>query len=99
MAEIFRLNTTEIIEKLTDGDGEPITGATVTATLKDDLGNDVTGAVDVAMPEQDPGSYEGELSAGLDLPDKIYFLTIIGTATGGQISHTVVNCNVKDRRS
>lgn len=99
MATIFRLNTTEISTDLTDNDDEPVIGATVMATLRDDEGTDVTGAVDVAMPEQDPGTYAGELSAGLDLPDKIYFLTITGTATGGQKIVTVVNCNVKDRRS
>lgn len=100
MATIFRLNTTEISTDLKDSDDEdPVVGATVTATLRDSEGVDVVGAIDVAMPEQDPGTYAGELSAGLDLPDKVYFLTITGTAIGGQIIVTVVTLNVKDRRS
>ena len=100
MATIFRENTSEISTDLKNSsDDVPIEGATVTATLKDSEGVDVSGAVNISMPEQEAGTYTGELSAGLSLPDKVYFLTILGIETGGEQIKTVVTCNVKDRRS
>lgn len=99
MATLFRDNPNTLEVKLENLDGTVKTGATVTATLKDEDGVDVPGAVDLPMPEGDPGTYSVEISSTISTPDRQYFLEITGDDGGTPLVFETLNVKAVNRKS
>lgn len=81
MLTIAHKTTTVLAVTLTDTDGDPVTGATVTVTIVSPSGSAL--ATDEAMNEQAAGTYEYTISADL-LPTAEARYTAQITADDGQ---------------
>jgi len=59
-------NLLTVSNVINQADGEPVTGATITVTIKDTDGTALGEAL--VLTERDPGFYQGTLAHTLDLP-------------------------------